>query len=537
MSVPSAIAVLGLTKVYRVYDRPMDALREALTRRPRHREFRALDDVSFEVGRGQRVGIVGCNGAGKSTLLRILAGTLDHTAGRFAIDGRLRAVLELGTGFHEECTGRENILMGGLCMGYSRRELLERLDWIIEFSELGPVIDQPLRTYSSGMKSRLMYAVAFCMPVEIMVVDEALATGDGAFVRKCTNHIVDLCSHGTTALIVSHNLYFLERLCDRVLYLRRGRLLADGEPLAVCKQYEEDLGRDFVGVESGALAAPATKAAPAASAAPAAPETRAAPPVFLRKEPPSTTVETGPIATERADLALPAPVAPAAPASVTSPTAPRPQPGGHGSNGAGEILQPDGTWAAFDFGGAPAVRHLRLVRLLEASLLDADGRPCSRLVTGQPARFRFVFESRVRKRDAHVGIMIWHEKGVHVATTTNVCALDAAGRPDRVRVDLVEGVHEIEVAFPSLQLGAGRYWLKLGVHPGWEHYSDDDQFLAEHRCVAFAVLRTDHVQDVFYEPVSRWSDLRRRADLPPDEPSGPAVVGSDSATAHAPGAV
>ncbi|HTE06409.1 MAG TPA: ABC transporter ATP-binding protein, partial [Planctomycetota bacterium] len=273
-----AISVRGLSKAYRVYDTPLDALKEALLHRPRHRSFLALDDVSFDVGRGERVGIVGANGAGKSTLLRILSGTLDHTGGSFGLAGRLRAVLELGTGFHEECTGRENILMGGLCMGYARAELVARMDWVIEFSELARVIDQPLRTYSSGMKSRLMYAVAFCMPVEIMIVDEALATGDGSFVRKCTQHIVDLCSHGTTALIVSHNLYFLERLCDRVLYLRGGRLVADGDPLAVCKRYEADLGRDFVSSVAGApgpapggtervLAAPVAPTAPASSAA------------------------------------------------------------------------------------------------------------------------------------------------------------------------------------------------------------------------------------------------------------------------------
>ena len=134
------------------------------------------------------------------------------------------------------------------------------------------------------------------------------------------------------------------------------------------------------------------------------------------------------------------------------------------------------------------------------------------------------FESRVRKADAHVGIMIWSERGPHVATTTNVCALDAAGRPDTNRIDLVEGVLQVEVAFPALRLGAGRYWLKFGVNAGWEHYSDDDQLLAEQRTCPFAVLRADHVQDVFWEPESRWSALVRVAGPPAVPAVAPAAL-------------
>jgi len=506
-----ALEVSGLGKTYRIHDRPLDALLELVTRRPRHREFRALDDVSFAVRRGERVGIVGANGAGKSTLLRILSGTLDATSGRFTVAGRLRAVLELGTGFHEDCTGRENILMGGLCMGHSRQELEERLDWIIEFSELGPVIDRPLRTYSSGMKARLMFSVAFCMAVEIMIVDEALATGDGAFVQKCTQHIVRLCQSGTTALIVSHNLYLLERLCDRVLYLSAGRLVADGDPLTVCKLYEADLGRRFVAAvelpTAGALPLPAVS--------------------------PSGERPAGePAAHSATPLASQAPGTGAAP--VDRPvTELRERPGRQPVNGEGLVLTEDGSWQRFDFSGAPAVRERGWCRLVQASLHDAAGRRVDALVTGAPARFRFVFESRVRKSDIHVGIMIWNEQGVHVATTTNVCALGADGSPDVNRIDLVEGLLAVEVVLPTLQLGAGRYWLKFGVNAGWEHYSDDDQLLAVHRCLAFAVLRPDHVQDVLWEPVSRWSGLQRLAGLEATAPSSQSAPVEPAARAAA----
>ncbi len=478
-----AIRVSALSKTYPVYDRPLDALLEIVTGRRRHTDFHALRGVDFEVRRGERIGIVGANGAGKSTLLKILSGTVDHTGGSFDVTGRLRAVLELGTGFHEESTGRENIEMGGLCMGYGRRELAERADWIIDFAELRGVIERPLRTYSSGMKSRLMYAVAFCLPVEIMIVDEALSTGDGNFVRKCTQHIVDMCSHGTTALVVSHNLYFLERLCDRVIYLRDGEVVADGDSLEVCKLYEADLGRAFVASEGSGFVRGAVNTSEVAGAAP-----------------PGTAATVTPV-------------------RAADPT--RPAPGSRGPNGPGEILSAEGTWTPMDFSGAEPVRHLQLVRLLETSMLDADGRVITEACIGQDIRFRFVIESRVRKPDCHVGIMIWHARDEHVATTTNICALDDGGRPDPLRVDLREGVWSLEVALPAQRLGAGHYWLKLGVHPGWEHFSDDDQFCAEMRCLAFSIIREDHVQDVYYEPTSRWETPVLLRPLDPVVPAPP----------------
>lgn len=236
-----AVSVSNLTKMYRIYDRTRHLLWEVLARRKCHREFWALREVSFDVRRGEVVGLLGANGAGKSTLLRILAGVLNATSGTVAVDGQLRAILELGTGFHDHYTGRQNIYLGGACLGYSRRELDEALDWIVDFAELRPVLDQPFRTYSSGMKARLTFAVTFFKKPEVMIVDEALAVGDAGFTNKCINRIIELCQGGATALVVSHNLYLVERLCSRVLYLRAGRLVADGSPAEVCREYEEDL--------------------------------------------------------------------------------------------------------------------------------------------------------------------------------------------------------------------------------------------------------------------------------------------------------
>jgi ABC-type polysaccharide/polyol phosphate transport system ATPase subunit len=239
------VEVQGLSKCFRLYSRPAHLLKELLLRKPCHVERWALRDVSFSVRRGEIVGVVGGNGAGKSTLLKILAGVLDSTHGAVHLRGRLRAILELGTGFHDDYTAMENIFMGGYCLGYTRKEIEESLEWIIDFAGLREVIHAPFRTFSSGMKARLTFAVTFCRKPEILIVDEALAVGDLGFTAKCVNRITELCSAGATALVVSHNMFFIERLCTRAIYIKKGQLLEDGPPAPICKRYETELLDEF----------------------------------------------------------------------------------------------------------------------------------------------------------------------------------------------------------------------------------------------------------------------------------------------------
>jgi lipopolysaccharide transport system ATP-binding protein len=241
-----AIEAQHLTKLFKSYDRPSDLLRDFLLRRPRYADRPALDDLSFKIGKGEVVGLIGPNGSGKSTLLRILAGVLDASSGQATVTGDVRAVLELGTGFLDNRTGLDNLYVGGACLGYSRAQIEESLDWILDFADLRSVIHRPVRTYSSGMKARLTFALTFCRRPEVLLVDEALAVGDAGFVNKCVSRILELCRSGATAVIVSHTMFFIERLCSRTLYLRDGRLIDDGPPGRVCRRYEDDLLERFV---------------------------------------------------------------------------------------------------------------------------------------------------------------------------------------------------------------------------------------------------------------------------------------------------
>lgn len=206
-----------------------------------YEEFHALSNVSFEVKRGEIVGIIGRNGAGKSTLLKVISGIYKPTSGTVVTAGRVAPMLELGSGFDPELSGHDNIFLNGAILGFSEEFLKSKYDEIVAFSELGEFIDMPIKTYSSGMLARLAFAVATMIEPEILIVDEILAVGDAAFQEKSRNRMMEMMSGGTTVLFVSHSLNQIRTMCDHVLWLEHGTIKAIGETSAICNAYETGL--------------------------------------------------------------------------------------------------------------------------------------------------------------------------------------------------------------------------------------------------------------------------------------------------------
>ena len=265
MSIDSevAIRVNNLSKEFKLYEHPSDMFKEIITGRPRYRAFWALENISFEVFRGQAVGLLGRNGAGKSTLLKIISGTLDKTSGEILTNGRISSILELGTGFNAEYTGRENIYLGGLMIGLSNAEIMEKEDWIIEFSELRNFIDQPFKTYSSGMQARLTFATAVCVDPDILIVDEALSVGDAKFARKSFAKMEEFRKNGKTIVLVSHNSNQVASFCDFGLILENGRIYDSGEPSRLRSVYFNLLfGKESVSQTESSLIIPVKQETP-----------------------------------------------------------------------------------------------------------------------------------------------------------------------------------------------------------------------------------------------------------------------------------
>ncbi len=238
MAEPFAVRADSISKTYRIYDSASDRLREVLFRRRRHREFHALSNVSFTLPRGGALGLIGENGAGKSTFLKIAAGTTRATSGHIARSGTVASILELGMGFHPDFTGRENARMNAALLGLNGPEIRRRLPEIREFAELGEFFDRPVRTYSSGMVLRLAFAVATHADAEILIVDEALAVGDGYFQKKSVDRITEFHRSGGTLLFCSHALYYVALLCDEAIWLKNGEVAAQGPALTVVRAYE-----------------------------------------------------------------------------------------------------------------------------------------------------------------------------------------------------------------------------------------------------------------------------------------------------------
>lgn len=235
-----AIKVENLSKVYRLYDKPTDRVKESLslTKKKYSREHYALNNLSLEIKKGETVGILGTNGSGKSTLLKIITGVLTPSEGKIEVNGKISALLELGAGFNPEYTGLENIYLNGTMMGYTREEMDLRVSSIIEFADIGEFINQPVKTYSSGMFARLAFAVSINVEPDILIVDEALSVGDTRFQIKCIEKMKNLKETGTTILFVSHATEQIKRFCTRGVWINKGKIIDIGEASDVVDRYE-----------------------------------------------------------------------------------------------------------------------------------------------------------------------------------------------------------------------------------------------------------------------------------------------------------
>lgn len=242
-----AISVKNLTKIYKLYDKPIDRLKETLsiTKKKYHREHYALRDISFDVKKGESVGIIGTNGSGKSTILKIITGVLNQTSGELKVKGKISALLELGAGFNLEYTGMENIYLNGTMMGYTKEEIEKKLDNIINFADIGEFINQPVKTYSSGMFVRLAFAVAINIDPEILIVDEALSVGDVFFQAKCYKKFQEFRDMGKTIIFVSHDLKSVSKYCDKIILLNKGIFIEEGNPKKVIDTYKKILVNQF----------------------------------------------------------------------------------------------------------------------------------------------------------------------------------------------------------------------------------------------------------------------------------------------------
>ncbi len=248
-----AIHVDHLSKLYKLYDKPSDRLKESLglTRKKCYREHYALTDVSFDIGKGETVGIIGTNGAGKSTILKIITGVLNPTSGEAVVDGRISALLELGAGFNMEYTGIENVYLNGTMMGFSEEEIDARLEDILSFADIGEFAYQPVKMYSSGMFVRLAFAVAINIDPEILIVDEALSVGDVFFQAKCYRKFEEFKQQGRTILFVSHDLGSITKYCDRAILLNQGRNIFEGSPKEAVDIYKKVLVHQYHPDEGG----------------------------------------------------------------------------------------------------------------------------------------------------------------------------------------------------------------------------------------------------------------------------------------------
>lgn len=488
-----AVSVRGLRKAYRLYDKPLAFLRELVTGRVMHREKEVLRDISLDIARGEVVGIIGRNGAGKSTLLKLIAGTLAPTEGRIEVQGRVSAILELGTGFNPAYSGRDNVIMSALMRGMSEADIRRKFDSIVAFAGLDDVIDQPFQTYSSGMQARLAFAAAVAVEADVIIIDEALAAGDIRFTARSLKRVREICESGVTALFVSHQTYHVMQMCTRAIWIDDGRIRMDGAPIEVCRAYEYEM-HEAVARDEGRVRpqvpgpAPAAPVAPPAAAAPAAPQTVPAVSQAAAADAPPA---------EESERAPAMPPAAAADAAVSAPAAATPWV----ADASPASASPYGSHQHFSSGQ---------YRIVDVEFLDGSGQRTMRFRFGEPLRLRVTYECLLDEVPAascglavaftstpeHVAVMYFNTNYPH--------SDDEIARYDSLPFRHYRGRRGvIEAHLPAVQLKAGEYLVSLGILPNQQEFHQFYEY--RHLAYRLAVLANGYPEpSVFYADVG-WS--------------------------------
>jgi ABC-type polysaccharide/polyol phosphate transport system ATPase subunit len=441
----SAVTALGLSKAYRKWGRTraFGTLKSALLGRSLGAALApsevvaALSGVSFTVGRGETFGVVGPNGSGKSTLLKLVAGLFKPTSGQLAVDGKVSALIELGAGFHPEISGRENVVINGVMLGLTRKEIERKLPEIVAFSGLEDFIDEPVKTYSSGMYVRLGFAVAVHVDPDILVVDEVLAVGDEAFAHRCLDTIAEFSRRGKTIFFVSHSLVLVEELCDRVLYLEGGRIKALGDPKETLAKYRMDVAAG----EGARLATEHRKDQEILL------RTEEGPKIFLEREKEegrAAAGDQGAGAPARSEPLLPFKENPALPdAPRKQETEPRVEqpPEQKIPPGPDEKLR---RWGNRD------------VSITACRLLDASGAERYGFRSGESVTIEIAVAPRVPTADFVFGIGIF--------TPDEVCVHGTNTEIDGLEPERLDGPATVRVTLPRLDLGTGTYLVDVAVH-------------------------------------------------------------------------
>lgn len=356
---PLAISIRDVSKNYEIHKKRAGLVAEALLGRRSAEVKRVLSGVTLDIRRGEVVGVIGKNGAGKSTLLKLIAGTLQPSAGSIKVEGRVSAILELGTGFNPAYSGRDNVVMSALMRGLTEAQVQEKLPSIVAFAGLEDAIDQPFQTYSSGMQARLAFAAAVAVEADVLIIDEALAAGDIRFTARSLRRVREICRSGVTALFVSHQTYHVIQMCSRAIWIDDGRVRMDGPPIDVCRAYEYEMLKEITQDER-----------------------RGAP------QPPSQRVEEGP----------------AAPASVTAPAAENVSGAEEFSAGAGmsevgavvslpaQSVGQSSSVADLDGRTEPSGFNSGEYRILQVEFLNARGEPTRQFRFGEAFRLRVSYE-------------------------------------------------------------------------------------------------------------------------------------------------